>query len=197
MSSYTAQLFDAVARKKFPEDYAATPRANTLLFVGQYYVSHDKASGVKLRVGVLFDKDGGKEMVWALVVFAEGVLFYKESGVWLSAALLKQVRFDEPMRTLVGSFKDHRASILRSHILAWFMDKGALEEFQEDKVISFKHFKSGCKKIAAEKRKGRYDVRNSGKPWEVVEGDEETDDEGYESEGDGVHDGQGEEGETP
>jgi hypothetical protein len=77
------------------------------------------------------------------------------------------------------------------------MDKGAFSEFQETKFITFKHYKSGFKKIAAEKRKGRYNVANSGKPWEVVEGEVETDDEGYESEGDGVHDGQGEEGETP
>jgi hypothetical protein len=118
MASYTIEHFDAIARRKIPEDYAATPNANTLIFVGQYYVPHDKASGVKLRVGVLVDENGVKEMVWALMVFAEGVEFYKESGMRLPVTGLKQVRFDEPMRTLAGSLKNHRAPVLRSHIAA-------------------------------------------------------------------------------
>ena len=98
-------------------------------------------------------------------------------------------------------------SRLRSIIWSWFMEKGALDEFKESTNVTFKAFKLGCKKLATEIRNGRYNIKNSGTPWEVVVGEDgDTEDEGYESEeGDELqepvagakrgHEGGGEEGE--
>lgn len=197
----------ARVHKELADDYETIPRARGLIFVAQYYVAHTKSSGVRLRIGNLVERGRPSVFVWALTLFDEGVVFCREDGTRLSAAALKFVRLDEPMRTLVADFKDPRARRLRSIIWSWFMEKGALDEFKESTNVTFKAFKLGCKKLAAEIRKGRYNIKNSGTPWEVVVGEDgDTEDEGYESEeGDELqepvagakrgHEGGGEEGE--
>jgi hypothetical protein len=148
-----------------------------IIFAKQLYVDHRKASGIKLLIGSINDEKG---FVWALIIWNEGVVFYKESGERLIDTAIKYVRLLEPMRTLAGSLRNTHVGDLRSHIMFMFMDQGALDEFLMDQYVSVRGFKHGCKRLANAMHKGRYDITNSGKSWGAA--DEATDDEGYDSE---------------
>lgn len=79
------------------------------------------------------------------------------------------------MRQLGESTRDGRAPVLRSHIWAWFMEMGALDEFKESNVVNFKSFKAGCKTLASmRQRKEHDDTVTSKNPFEFNKDNEYT-----------------------
>lgn len=165
--TYTKDEFLTRVRKDIPDAFTMIPAADTLSFELQSHITHTKASGARLRIGTIIDKDNGVETtIWALLVWDEGVCFVREGGEKMSARALKHARLDEPMRTIAGAMADGRAAYLRSMVWAWFMDKAFVHEFRESSIVRLKSFQSGCKRLAQAMRDGHYDIGNSEKPWE-------------------------------
>ncbi|KAH5016183.1 hypothetical protein HBI23_024230 [Parastagonospora nodorum] len=176
MELLTKHEFDTRARKNMPDTYDTLPRTEGLIFGMQIDVRHDRASGMKLRIGTIEDNDGTKTWIWAIVCHNSDVYFYKEHEK-LTALDLKHAELIEPMRTVAGKFKDPKANRLRSYICFLFMVKGVYARFVEGRCVSFKGFEAACKRISDAKRNGFYNLESKLRLAELDEGDR-----GYESE---------------
>jgi len=90
-----------VVRNYFPTACDAASSTKRTVFAPQIDIDHRNAAGQKERVGYVEDEIKGKVWVWALLVWDEGIVFYKGSER-IEVSALKYVYLQEPARTLVG-----------------------------------------------------------------------------------------------
>lgn len=124
------------------------------IFAMQTHVFHERAAGMKLRVGYVQER-GSSVLIWAIVTFGHGIMFYKNNEVFPVSAL-PNVTFDEPMCTLAGKLKDPKFRRLRSFIQFIFLEKGVIVRWMEGSGITFARFRLGYERIAAAKRNKFY-----------------------------------------
>ena len=167
----------AKAWEDFPKDYKESIGLQGLMFAAQTQVFHERAAGMKLRIGYIRERSG-RVWIWAIGTFGKVVIFYKNHQEFPVRAL-NYVNFEEPMRTLAGKLKDRQFHRLHSFIYFLFMWRGVIGRWIEGHGVTFANFKLGCERIAAAKRNKFYGL-------ELAKRVRELDDEGYDLEDEGL-----------
>jgi hypothetical protein len=126
-----------VVRQYFPTEFDAIPTSKRSVYASQVDVNHRKAVGLKKCVGYVDHDGNGKVWVWALLIWDEGIIFYK-GDERIKDLTLTYVCLQEPGHTLVGKLAHKRAPHFRAYIEYDFLCIDVVSDFIESKTVPSK-----------------------------------------------------------